>query len=88
MKQAICIALALACGAVWAASTPANALLVLSKTDTTLSIVDPSTLKVVAKMPSGPDPHEVVASADASPPMSQPRAAKHDHRIDPRRSDV
>ncbi len=64
MKQAICIALALACGAVWAASTPANALLVLSKTDTTLSIVDPSTLKVVAKMPSGPDPHEVIASGD------------------------
>jgi YVTN family beta-propeller protein len=64
MKEAICIALALACGEVWAASTPAKSLLVLSKTDTTLSIVDPSTLKVVAKMPSGPDPHEVVASAD------------------------
>jgi DNA-binding beta-propeller fold protein YncE len=42
----------------------ADALLVLSKGDLTLSIVDPSTLKVVAHMPSGPDPHEVVASAD------------------------
>jgi YVTN family beta-propeller protein len=47
-----------------AASTPANALLVLAKTDNTLAIVDPATMKVVARMPSGPDPHEVVASAD------------------------
>lgn len=42
----------------------ADSLLVLSKGDLTLSIVDPSTLKVLARMPSGPDPHEVVASAD------------------------
>jgi YVTN family beta-propeller protein len=39
----------------------ADSLLVLSKGDLTLSIVDPSTLKVIARMPSGPDPHEVVA---------------------------
>jgi DNA-binding beta-propeller fold protein YncE len=44
--------------------TPSPALLVLSKSDLTLAIVDPSTLKVVARMPSGPDPHEVAASAD------------------------
>ena len=45
-----------------AQSTPPRAvLLVLAKTDQTLSIVDPSTLKVVDRMPSGPDPHEVVA---------------------------
>jgi YVTN family beta-propeller protein len=42
----------------------AASLLVLSKTDMTLAIVDPTTLKVIARMPSGPDPHEVVASAD------------------------
>jgi DNA-binding beta-propeller fold protein YncE len=42
----------------------ADSLLVLSKGDLTLAIVDPTTLKVVAKMPSGPDPHEVVASTD------------------------
>jgi YVTN family beta-propeller protein len=42
----------------------ADSLLVLSKGDLTLSIVDPATLKVLAKMPSGPDPHEVVASTD------------------------
>jgi YVTN family beta-propeller protein len=47
-----------------AETTPSVALLVLSKTDTTLSIVDPVSLKVVARMPSGPDPHEVVASTD------------------------
>ncbi|HXM39833.1 MAG TPA: cytochrome D1 domain-containing protein [Bryobacteraceae bacterium] len=45
-------------------STPTPALLVLSKRDHTLSIVDPSTLQVVARMPSGPDPHEVEASTD------------------------
>jgi YVTN family beta-propeller protein len=39
-------------------------LLALSKSDQTLSIVDPATLKVLAKAPSGPDPHEVIASAD------------------------
>jgi YVTN family beta-propeller protein len=45
-------------------STPSPALLVLSKTDNTLAIVDPVSLKVIARMPSGPDPHEVVASTD------------------------
>lgn len=44
--------------------TPSPALLVLSKRDRTLSIVDPATLQVVARMPSGPDPHEVEASTD------------------------
>ncbi|MBS1530532.1 MAG: YncE family protein [Bacteroidetes bacterium] len=39
-------------------------LLALSKNDHTLAIVDPATLKVVAKMPVGTDPHEVIASAD------------------------
>lgn len=41
-------------------------LLALSKTDHTLSIVDPMTLKVIAKMPVGSDPHEVIASADGT----------------------
>src|ERR1035438_6012008 len=44
--------------------TPSKALLVLSKGDHTLAVVDPASLHVVARMPSGPDPHEVVASAD------------------------
>jgi YVTN family beta-propeller protein len=47
-----------------AGDTPANALLVLSKGDNTLTIVDPSSLQVVARIPVGHDPHEVTASAD------------------------
>jgi YVTN family beta-propeller protein len=44
--------------------TPSPALLVLSKTDHALAIVDPSNLNVVAKVPVGNDPHEVAASDD------------------------
>ena len=51
-------------GLLQAQSNPSPALLVLSKRDLTLAIVDPVTLKVVARAPSGPDPHEVVASPD------------------------
>jgi YVTN family beta-propeller protein len=43
---------------------PAASLLVLAKQDQTLSVVDPSSLKVVARMPVGNDPHEVIASTD------------------------
>jgi YVTN family beta-propeller protein len=43
---------------------PPAALLVLAKTDLTLAIVDPANLQVLARVPSGPDPHEVVASTD------------------------
>ncbi|HVS95740.1 MAG TPA: hypothetical protein VHE54_04610 [Puia sp.] len=43
---------------------PRASLLALSKTDHTLAIVDPVSLKVLAKMPVGPDPHEVIASED------------------------
>jgi len=46
------------------APAPSGALLVLAKSDLTLSTVDPATFKVVGRVPSGPDPHEVVASAD------------------------
>lgn len=47
-----------------AASTPPPALLVLSKGETALAIVDPSDLKIIHSVPCGPDPHEVVASSD------------------------
>lgn len=43
---------------------PHQSLLALSKTDHTLAIVDPATLKVLARIPVGSDPHEVVASLD------------------------
>jgi DNA-binding beta-propeller fold protein YncE len=49
-----------------AQTTPSPALLILSKTDHALAIVDPSTLQVVGHVPVGDDPHEIVASADGS----------------------
>lgn len=45
-------------------STPHQSLLALSKTDHTLAIVDPASLKVIARVPVGDDPHEVIASSD------------------------
>jgi len=50
----------------FAQATPQRSLLALSKHDHTLAIVDPGTLKVVARLPVGPDPHEVVASSDGA----------------------
>jgi len=43
---------------------PNETLLALSKRDHTLAIVDPGSLKVLAKVPVGNDPHEVIASTD------------------------
>ncbi len=54
----------LAASSVFAEDTPATALLVLSKHDQTLAIVDPSSLKVIARVTVGSDPHEVIASTD------------------------
>jgi YVTN family beta-propeller protein len=42
------------------------ALLVLANEDNTLSIVNPGSLKVIATLPVGPDPHEVIASSDGT----------------------
>lgn len=53
-----------AAGLLRAESTPESALLVLSKQDHTLSIVDPASLRVIARVPVGEDPHEVIASTD------------------------
>jgi len=39
-------------------------ILALSKADHTLAIVDPVTLNIIARVPVGSDPHEVIASAD------------------------
>jgi DNA-binding beta-propeller fold protein YncE len=47
-----------------AQTMPNPALLVLSKTDHALAIVDPSTTQVVGHVPVGDDPHEIVASTD------------------------
>src|ERR1700676_2484033 len=44
--------------------TPRPALIVLNKAASELAIVDPETLQVVAKVPTGPIPHEVAVSDD------------------------
>ena len=46
------------------AQTPKETLLALSKRDHTVAVVNPATLKVIAKAPVGEDPHEVIASTD------------------------
>ena len=48
------------------AQLPQNTVLILSKDDGTLAIVDASTLQVVARVPVGVNPHEVTASQDGS----------------------
>jgi YVTN family beta-propeller protein len=52
--------------ALLAQNTPRESLLILSKQDHTVAIVDPTTLKVVAKIPVGNDPHEVIPSSDGN----------------------
>src|ERR1700690_753170 len=67
MKLQITLAILTAClglAVLQGQSAPSTVLLVLSKGDHTVAIVDPATLKVLARMPSGPDPHEVAASTD------------------------
>src|ERR1041384_934581 len=39
-------------------------LLVLNKAENSLALVDPSTMRVVARVATGEGPHEVVASSD------------------------
>jgi YVTN family beta-propeller protein len=54
-----------ALGAVFAAAqTKAPTLLILEKRDRALAIVDPISLQIIARVPTGEDPHEVVASPD------------------------
>jgi DNA-binding beta-propeller fold protein YncE len=53
-------------GLLVAQSSPESTLLVLSKRGHTLAIVDPTSLKVLAKVPVGDDPHEVIASTDGT----------------------
>jgi DNA-binding beta-propeller fold protein YncE len=67
MKFKIPLLLSIACGVMQAQTSNAKGdLLVLSKGDHTLGIVDVKTNKVLARMPSGNDPHEVIASTDGT----------------------
>jgi YVTN family beta-propeller protein len=49
-----------------AQTAPDSVLLILAKDDNTLLVVNPASLKVTAKLPVGPDPHEVIASSDGT----------------------
>jgi YVTN family beta-propeller protein len=59
----VCLCLS---GLLYGQSKSSASLLVLSKQDHSLSIVDAASLRVVAKVPVGNDPHEVVASDDGA----------------------
>ncbi len=63
-RTVVLAALAVIASVSRSAETPQASLLILGKSDQSLSIVDPSSLQVIAKLPSGPDPHEVIASDD------------------------
>jgi YVTN family beta-propeller protein len=52
--------------ALLAQTAPPESLLILSKQDHTVAIVDPTTLKVLVRIPVGNDPHEVIASSDGN----------------------
>jgi len=60
------LAAGMAGGQQTATASGVQRLLILSKNERMLSIVDPATLKIVGRVPAGPDPHEVVASADGT----------------------
>jgi DNA-binding beta-propeller fold protein YncE len=48
----------------WAAAqTPSPALLVLEKSDDSLAFVDPTSLKILGRVPVGQDPHEIITSS-------------------------
>jgi len=62
-----CLLVAALIGATLSAAqrTP-DRLLVLNKGDLTMAIVDAATLQIVGRVPTGPDPHEVVATPDGA----------------------
>jgi YVTN family beta-propeller protein len=70
MKALLCAAVPVAClclsGFLNGQSKPSMSLLVLSKQEHSLSVVDPLSLRVLARVPVGDDPHEVIASEDGT----------------------
>ena len=67
MKLRSLLLLSLAAASLHAASTPANAVMVLEKAQNTLVILDPVSLEIVARVPAGNDPHEVSVSSEDNP---------------------
>lgn len=64
LTRKVFLALLLAAAGALGQTAPKASLLVLSKQDHTLAIVDPASLQVESRIPVGDDPHEVVASSD------------------------
>src|SRR6201986_4613813 len=64
VKIFVAAVLVIAAAASTSAQTPSPALLVLEKSDNAMAMVDPASMKVVARVPAGTDPHEIVASTD------------------------
>ncbi len=60
------VSILLGTSALFSQTSQSSSLLILAKKDSMLLIVDPGSLKVVAKLPAGPDPHELIASPDGS----------------------
>ncbi len=65
-----------------AQAAPHELLLASSKKDHTLAIVDVASDRVIAKMPIGPDPHEVIASDDGKTAFVSNMGNSSLHRID------
>jgi YVTN family beta-propeller protein len=66
MRPTLRIATSLLALSLTTAALSQTTLLALSKRDHTLSAIDPITLKTLYTLPVGPDPHEVIASADGT----------------------
>lgn len=66
LLMALAVCLVAICGVVQGPAKAADQsyLLVLNKTENTLAIIDPQDYKIIAKVPTGEGPHEVIASAD------------------------
>ena len=79
MRASALFALLVYCHAGSQAQT--KTLLALSKANHTLSLVDPVSLKVIAKLPVGQDPHEVVASSDGKMAYVSNTGGGHAHEI-------
>lgn len=63
--RAAAVVIALMTPVLSAATTlPAGALLIISKTDHALEIRDPNTFAISARVPLGPDPHEIAVTPD------------------------
>ena len=60
----ICVAVFASSTSLASAQAPSPLVLALSKSEHTVALVDPATLQVLIRLPSGPDPHEIIASDD------------------------